>query len=167
MTGKDLLLLVLGAVLGIGSSLFANFLSGPLLSGITSHRVIQFLAKTPGTSIAGFDGGWEIAWQADSERFSSSSAGPVTIASFASWIAFQAAFELNGELIDYRFVGRNRGGKISGYWFDRRSYEGYHGQYQVVRSGDLRSAAGAWLGFSSARGVRFGIMTWERAVSLV
>jgi hypothetical protein len=161
---RDIILLLLGGVLGIPASIIGTFLLGQPLTILAGFRTIRFLSKVRSTisNDQVFDGDWSQSWAVESSNFLPDNPGPLKIFRFFNLIAAETSMtSASGTGYDVRVVAVLDRNIITGKWMDPAPL-GYYGSCQFQLSNLREGAKGRWLGFSTNGTIKTGDWVWTR-----
>jgi len=156
-----MLTLIIGTLLGFVCSLLANVVTGPLLSLASRHRIVTLLAKLPFVADRRLSGEWEVTWTVSSPGYPTTNTGTTRIQNCLGLIAFSTTSEGYGSAREYHYVGRSKGGIVSGRWYDPGP-DAYYGVFQTRWNGICTGAEGKWVGWASNGSVKAGDLELSR-----
>lgn len=150
-----MLSILAGALLGFLFSIIANAVTGPLLSLTSRHRIVALLAKVPLLNDRRLRGEWRVAWTVDSPGYPSENDGLTHVDSCLGMIAFSTSSRGYGAVREYLYVGKSKGGVVSGRWYDPGP-DSYHGMFQMRWNGTCTGAEGKWIGWAKDGSIKVG-----------
>ena len=152
----DIMLLIVGALLGSVTSLF--------LTPLTKDKVQLFLIKVVGASKLrkpqNLDGIWSTRWHVKSSSFPPIVEDPeVKVKSLGNKIS--GTFKVAGR--KKHFIGSIDKDKfITGTWHDEMEGTTYHGAFQLQILPNAEIFEGIWIGFSKNNDIKSGKWEWKR-----
>jgi len=153
--------LIVGGFLGFIASVFANAVTGPLLSLASRHRIVAALSKLPFVSNSSLAGEWNVSWSVTSPGYPQLNVGTTKINSCLRMLAFSTTSTGYGAHRRYHYVGQSKGGIVSGRWYDPGP-DAYHGLFQIRWNGACTAATGKWIGWASDGTVKEGSLILSR-----
>ncbi|PTR10072.1 hypothetical protein C8R32_102161 [Nitrosospira sp. Nsp5] len=155
---KDLLLVLLGGLVGMTFNLFLQ----PLFEERATSFLVRLLGSSKHRGRKSISGSWDHRWSLNNETSFVAEEKECMVKQLhnritTSWVSHLEGrrYVLVGDIEQERYV--------TGKWFDQEAGPTYSGTFQLIIHLGANSMTGKWIGYDDMGRVRSGIWEWKRS----